>query len=96
MGLVDGLKKAIETAGAQLTSSSPKPKEIGFTPNFQTRAKQWHLSEADALDVYHHGKDRKPGMRVRKYNGYELGIYYGHNANTGAVYISTIWKRNRR
>ena len=96
MGIIDGLKKAVETASQQFTSSSPKPKDIYFTANFQTRAKQWHLSEADALDVYHHGQERKPGMRVRKYNGYELGIYYGHNTNTGAVYISTIWKTERR
>lgn len=75
MGLVNGLKKAFETAGAQLTNSSPKQKVIDFTANFQTRAKQWHLSEADALDVYHHGQEVKPGMKTRKYNGYELSIY---------------------
>lgn len=96
MGLLDGLKKALDTAGEQITSSNPKPHGIYFTPNFYEKAKQWKLGEADALDVYHHGEDRKPGMRVRKYNGYELGIYYGHNATTGAVYISTIWKRERR
>ena len=96
MGLLDGLKKAVATAGAQLTSSSPNPQGIYFTTNFQHKAKQWGLSEKDALDVYSHGEDRKPGMRVRKYNGYEVGIYYGHNPTTGAVYISTIWKQDRR
>jgi hypothetical protein len=96
MGLLDGLKKAVGTAAVQLTSSSPKPQGIYFTPNFQTRAKQWHVSEADALDVYHHGEERASGKKVRKYNGYELGICYGHNTNTGGVYISTIWKRERR
>jgi hypothetical protein len=96
MGLIDGLKKALSTAGAQITSSSPKPQGIYFTSNFQQKAKQWHLSEADALDVYHHGEEREPGKKVRKYNGYELGIYYGHNPTTGGVYISTIWKREIR
>jgi hypothetical protein len=51
MGLVDGMKKAISTAGEQLTSSSPKPQGIYFTNNFQHKAKQWGLSETDALDV---------------------------------------------
>ena len=59
------------------------------------KAKQWHLSEADALDVYHHGEERETGKKVRKYHGYELGIYYGHS-KTGGVYISTIWKKERR
>jgi hypothetical protein len=95
MGLIDGLKKAMATASEQLTSS-PKQQDIYFTPNFQTRAKQWGLSEKDAADVYHHGKEREPGKKVRKYNGYELGIYYGHNPTTGGVFISTIWKRERR
>ena len=40
MGLLEGLKKAVSTAGAQITSSSPKPKGIYFTNNFQLKAKQ--------------------------------------------------------
>src|SRR5690349_25118080 len=74
MGLIDGLKKAISTAGAQLTSSTPKPQGIYFTNNFQHKAKQWGLSEKDAADVYYHGQEIKPGMKSRKYNGYELSI----------------------
>lgn len=96
MGLVDGLKKAIATAGAQITSSSPNPQGIYFTNNFQQKTKQWHLSEADAIDVYYHGQDIKPGMKSRKYNGYELSIYYGMSTTTGQPYISTIWKREIR
>ena len=69
MGLLDGLKKAISTAGEQLTRSSPKPQSISFTPNFQQKAKQWHLSEKDALDVFYHGQEIKPGMKVRDYSG---------------------------
>ena len=96
MGLVDGLKKAIATAGAQITSSTPKPQGIYFTNNFQHKAKQWGLSEKDALDVYYHGEEDKQGRKVRKYNGYELSIYYGMSKTTGQPYISTIWKRERR
>ena len=96
MGLFDGLKKAIGTAGEQLTRSSPKPKDIYFTANFEHKAKAWGLSEKDALDVFYHGEEIKPGMKVRKYNGYELSIYYGQSKTTGQPYISTIWKRERR
>jgi hypothetical protein len=96
MGLIDGLKKALSTASEQLTSSSPKPQGIFFTDNFQVKAKQWGLSEKDAADVFYHGQEIKPGMKTRKYNGYELSIYYGTNTTTGQPYISTIWKRARR
>jgi hypothetical protein len=75
MGLVDGLKKAISTATEQLTSSSPKPQGIYITDNFQVKAKQWGLSEKDALDVFYHGQEMKPGRKTRKYNCYELSIY---------------------
>jgi hypothetical protein len=96
MGLLDGLKKALSTAGEQITSSSPKPQGIYFTSNFQQKAKQWGLSEKDALDVYYHGQESKPGRKTRKYNGYELSIYYGTSKTTGQPYISTIWKREIR
>src|SRR5436309_9252113 len=96
MGLLDGLKKAVEVAGEQLTSNSPKPQSISFTPNFYAKAKQWHVGEKDALDVYYHGEEVKAGKKVRKYNGYALSIYYGRNTLTGSPYISTIWKRGRR
>ena len=93
MGFINGLKKALATAGAQITSSSPKSQGIYFTNNFQQKAKQWGLSEKDAADVFYHGIEVKPGMKTRKYNGYELSIYYGTSTTTGQPYISTIWKR---
>ncbi len=96
IGLVDGLKKAVAVAGEQVFSSSQNPQGIYFTANFQQKAKAWGLSEKDAADVYYHGQESKPGMKVRKYNGYELSIYYGQSKTTGQPYISTIWKRQRR
>jgi hypothetical protein len=96
MGLIDGLKKAMSTVGEQITSSSPKPHGIYFTNNFQQKAKQWGLSEKDAAGVFYHGTEVKPGMKTRKYNGYELSIYFGTSKTTGQPYISTIWKRARR
>lgn len=98
--MLDGLKKTIAAVGEQLSASSApgaraadECSSVSFTTNFQEKAKQWGLSEKDALDVFYHGKDRKPQLRCRTYNGYELCIYYGHNTQSGRPYISTIWKR---
>jgi hypothetical protein len=90
MGLIDGLKKALSTVGAQITSSSPKPQGIYFTDSFQQKAKQWGLSERDAIDVFYHGQESKPGMKTRKYNGYELSIYYGTSKTIGNQSIGNL------
>jgi hypothetical protein len=104
MAFLDTLTKTLKVVGSQLTATSSQPTpsahsttEVYFTNNFLEKAKQWHLSEKDALDVYYHGKDRidEPGMRCLTYHGYELCIYYGQNERTGQPYISTIWKRDR-
>jgi hypothetical protein len=102
MRMLQALKTTLKTMWEQLTASSFSAKsslntsEVYFTNNFISKAKQWGLSEKDALDVYYHGQDRKDNMRCRTYNGYELCIYYGHNPRTGQPLISTIWKRERR
>jgi len=54
------------------------------------------LSEADALDVYYHGSVVKQNMMVRKYNGYELGIWFFADRVTGKAIISSAWRRSRR
>src|SRR3989440_11495403 len=102
MSVLDEVKKTLKTAVEQFTYSSKSGArsrsntgDIYFTNNFEQKAKQWGLSQKDALDVYHHGEDRRPNMRCRTYNGYELCIYYGQNSRTGQPYISTIWKRER-
>src|SRR5437763_16047168 len=97
MGWYEEFTKVVSTAGQQLKGQHiPKPKDIHFTKNFQQKAKAWGLSEKDALDVFYHGQESKPGMKTRKYNGYEVSIYYGQSKTTGNPYISTIWKRERR
>jgi len=53
MGLLDQVQKAIGTIGEQITSSSKKPQGVYFTNNFEVKAKQWGLSEKNALDVYY-------------------------------------------
>ncbi len=96
MGLLDELKKTLKVAGEQLTTSSTTAKGMRFTPNFQAKAKSWGLTENDAKDVYHHGQEVKQHMIVRKYGGYEIGIYYFLDKRSGQPMINSIWKRDRR
>src|SRR5438874_5935035 len=94
MSVVDVLTMILKGVVEHLTASSPpaahssgNTSEVYFSNNFVSKAKQWGLSEKDALDVYHHGQERKDNLRCRTYNGYELCIYYGHNIRTGQPYI---------
>ena len=74
----------------------PDTREIHFTRNFQVKAKSWRLTEADAKDVYEHGYSVKDNMLVRKYNGYEIGIYSFKDSRTGQAIVTSIWKQERR
>src|SRR5438034_8311675 len=103
MDILNELRNMLKTARSQFTYTSNagvRPArntcDVYFTNNFEQKAKEWGLTERDALDVYYHGEDRKPSQRCRTYNGYELCIYYGQNSRSGQPYISTIWKRDRR
>jgi len=94
----------LQTAVRQLTASNNQTsgstsidtREPYFTKNFEAKAKSWGLTEADAKDVLYHGASRRENMLVRKYNGYEIGIYYFNDAKTGRTVITSIWKREQR
>ena len=49
---------------------------------------EWHLSEADVKDVFYHGGVIvKQNMMMKKYNGYEIGLYYFQDKQTvGLLY----------
>jgi hypothetical protein len=97
MGVLQSLGKAFAEAAKQVTQpGTPTPKDFHFTNNFHLKAKAWGLSEADARDVYYRGSVIKPNMMLRKYNGYEIGIYYFKDKLTGQPIITSIWKRDRR
>src|ERR1700687_6015172 len=104
MGWYEEFQKAIGEAARQIkgsghplhTTASPRDGEVSFTKNAQVKMKQWGLSEADALDVYHHGSIVKNNMMVRKYNGDELGIWFFSDRVTGKPIISSVWRRARR
>lgn len=94
MGFLTGILTAIQTALDQVGTSGSTT-TIRFTSNFQQKAKEWGLTEKDAEDVYQHGDQVKENMLVRRYNGYEIGIYYFLDKHTGKPVISSIWKRER-
>ena len=97
------LQAILKTAIGQVTNSSHvhlpgsiDTREPYFTKNFHSVAHTRGLTEADARDVYYHGSAVKQNMMVRKYNGYEIGIYYFVDGHTGKTIITSIWKRERR
>jgi hypothetical protein len=96
MGIQDAIRKTLHAVREQLTYSSKPSKAIHFTNSFQAKAKAWRLTEKDALDVYQHGEQVKDHIIVRKYQGYELGIWYFTDSRTGQPVITSIWKRERR
>src|SRR5438105_12046201 len=103
MGWYEEFKKTIGAAAGQLTNSDqvtpnskPESRAIHFTNKFQQIAKHRGLSEQDARDVYFHGEVISRNMMVRKYQGYELGIWFFNDHVTGQAIITSIWKRGRR
>jgi len=103
MGWLHELRAFLKTAYGQLTNSSHvRPtssvdtREPYFTKNFHSVAKERGLTEADARDVYSHGSVIKQNMMVRKYNGYEIGIYHFVDGQSGKTIITSIWKREKR
>ena len=103
MSLFTELQAILKTAFGQLTNSSHvRPpgsvdtREPYFTKNFHSVAHTRGLTEKDARDVYYHGSEVKKNMMVKLYNGYEIGIYYFVDGQTGKTIITSIWKRDRR
>lgn len=58
------------------------------------------ISEADVYDVFKKGEGKIIGgtkAAIRKYNGYEIGIFYDTCSRAGDDYtVITVWRRDRR
>ncbi len=65
-----------------------------FTKNFYTKAAEWGLSEADAIDVYDNADKKENNIIIKKYTNYELGIEWSADSVTGLPVIDDIWKKN--
>ena len=70
-----------------------------FTNNALKKMKALGLSEALVLDVYNTGASEKSNIggfnAVKKFSGYEIGVYYDRD-NRGVYKIISVWKRGRR
>ncbi len=74
----------------------PTQSQLSFTGKCMQQMKDRNLSEADITDVFRHGKITNENTIIRKYNGYEIGMYYFRNKKTGNYIVSAVWKRDRR
>lgn len=102
MGFGKGLLGFLGAAGKQVSTSTnlwkyePDKREIHISNNCLKRLKDLGLGEDSAYDVYYRGTMSENGKMVKKYNGYELGIFFMITPDTGKVIITYIWKRERR
>ena len=67
-----------------------------FTKRALLKCRAYGLSQEHIEDVFIHGVEVKPGMRVRKYTGYahySIGLIYSYDKEIDAYVIITCWKR---
>jgi len=77
-------------------SDNPAKQRLLFSPKCIQLMKDWQLSEQDVLDVFQHGEVIGDNKLVRKYNGYEIGMYYFRDKKSGNCKATFVWKRDRR
>jgi len=77
-------------------TDKPSQKQLTFTRKCIQQMNGWHLSEKDIADVFQHGQITRENTMVRKYNGYEIGMYSFRDAKSGNIIVAAVWKRDRR
>jgi len=64
------------------------------------RMRDLGLSESQVLDVFNTGtyetSENGTKMAVKKFSGYEIGLFYDQSGKTGQYTIIRVWKRERR
>jgi len=80
----------------QLRSGTGDKPKLSFTEKCIQKMKDWQLSERDVIDVFQHGEVIGDNKLVRKYNGYEIGMYYFRDKKTRNYIATFVWKRDRR
>jgi hypothetical protein len=70
-----------------------------FTNNALNKMKALFLTENTILDAFNKGETEKSSYggwkAIKKYPGYEIGVFYNRKP-TGEWVIISVWKRNRR
>lgn len=89
----------VKTVGEQITTpsrshrSTREEPNFYFTTRFYRQAKEFNLTETDAIEVYNTGQELNEETIARAYNGYEIGIEYTTELHSGKPLITSIWKR---
>jgi hypothetical protein len=84
------LKDLLIEAGNQLTGTIEKPE---LTEKAREKMEEWGVSEKNLVDVLRNGTEVKPGMVIREYAGYSIGLTYFRNRKTGKYVVTSTWKR---
>jgi hypothetical protein len=74
----------------------PTQRKLSFSRKCIQLMQEWNLSEQDVTDVFEHGEVIGDNKLARKYNGYEIGMYYIRDPKTGNYTATFVWKRERR
>jgi hypothetical protein len=69
--------------------------EPHYTATFRQNNRYPFFSCA-ALSIAAFGSMVKQNMMVKKYNGYEIGIWFFKDTVIGQAIVTSIWKRGRR
>lgn len=69
-----------------------KPKLV-ITQKARKSMAAWHLNDKDVTDVFYRGEEVKEQMIVRRYNGYEYGLFYFKDRKTGNAIVTSVWRR---
>lgn len=95
-GLIKHIYKQLTSTFHGQWKYEPDLRHIHFGNKCLEKLKELHLTEKDAIDVYRHGYASERFKMIKKYNGYEIGIFYMIANDTGRVIITWVWKKDRR
>ena len=93
------LKSFLAEAKNQILGSYPKTaqkKLLKYTNKCKAKMEEHRLTEADVEDVFRRGEKRKGQVLVRRFNGYEIGMYYFQDSRTGEYIVTAVWRSERK
>ena len=92
------LKSFLAEAKRQVLGIPPKTaqkKLLKYTNKCKARMEEHRLTEADVEDVFLRGEKRQE-MLVRRFNGYEIGMYYFQDKRTLEYIVTAVWRSEQK
>jgi hypothetical protein len=90
------LKSFLTEVKNQVLGDSPQKKLLKYTIKCKQKMEEHRLTEANVEDVFRKGEKSKGQKLVRRFNGYEIGMYYFKDSRTGDYIVTAVWRRERR